>query len=190
MQAAALTRTAGSYILDLSPYPVKEMEGRERYWDSDGFVDDTAAVLEKRLPSPRVGSHLPSHAALLTGMPVLKEALRMMVDHYPETMGVVWFYKPSMLFRTVFSVFRLWVPKRTRDKFVIVREGEEHLHFLAAEPSRKEGCAPEVLPPELGGTGPPLDGDRFLLRAIETYEAALRDGGGVWWKDDGKTKHG
>ncbi|KAL1512351.1 hypothetical protein AB1Y20_005611 [Prymnesium parvum] len=169
-RAAALIRTHGSMILDLSPYPAEAMRGRSRYWDSDGWVDDTAALLEGRVPSPSVGPHLPSHATLATGLPVLKEALRLMVDHYPEMLHRVWFYKPSLVFRAIFNIFRLWVPPKTREKFVLVREGEEHLHFLSRDPSDEQGCAPEELPPELGGTGEPLDGDRFLLRALTRYD--------------------
>eukprot|EP00966_Prymnesium_polylepis_P119507 2762091-Prymnesium_polylepis.1 len=136
-----------------------------------------------------------------------------MVEHYPESMHCIYFYRPSVVFRAVFNVFRLWVPRRrarcgprpdapvrlggaaaraggltqqltgwvrsrggrrTREKFVLVREGEEHLHFLAADPASTHGCAPQVLPAELGGSGPQLDGDRFMLRAIGMYDATPR----------------
>ena len=126
------------------------------------------AVKERRAPVPNVGPHLPSHETMPLGLGVLKEALRMILNNYPESMHRVWFYRPALAFRFSFSIIRLLVPRRTREKFVLVREGEERAHFL--HPSAASGCAPEVLPPEFGGTGLPLDGDRFLLRAIEFYD--------------------
>lgn len=100
----------------------------------------------------------------------------MAVEHVcpDDALHRVWFYRPSFVFRTIFRIFRLWVPKETRCKFVLVNEGEEHHHFLAVDPANQHGCAPEVLPVELGGTGPPLDGDRFLERAVELYDATAQ----------------
>ena len=53
---------------------------------------------------------------------------------------------------------------------MLVREGEEDRHFFA--PPSEGGCGlrPEEAPKELGGSGPSLDGDRFLMRACERYE--------------------
>ena len=105
-----------SYILDVGAYPAAEMKGRARYWDADGFVDDFAAVAQRRSPRPTVAPHLPHHASMGDGLPVLKEALALITSHYPDSLRRVWFYRPSLAFRAVFAVFRLWVPKKTRDK--------------------------------------------------------------------------
>ena len=37
-----------------------------------------------------------------------------------------------MAFRAIFAIFRMWVPRVTRERFVLVREGDEHKFF---EPS-------------------------------------------------------
>lgn len=166
-RAAAAVTTQGSYILDLGPFPAAEMErhGRLRFWDADGIVDDFKCVAERRAPRPAVGPHLEGHETMDNGLPVLKESLRMLTRYYPEMMKKVYFYRPGFVFKAVFKIFSLWVPADTREKFVMVNEGEEHLHFLA--PGR---CRSEDLPPEVGGTGPPMDGDRFLMRAVEHYD--------------------
>lgn len=167
-RAAAATTTQGSYILDLGNFPAAEMERyeRRRFWDADGVVDDSRCIAERRAPRPAVGPHLPEHETMQDGLPVLKESLRMLTRYYPEMMKKVYFYRPGFIFRSVFRIFSLWVPADTREKFVMVNEGEEHLHFLAPG-----ACRSEDLPPEVGGTGPPMDGDRFLQRAVEHYDA-------------------
>jgi hypothetical protein len=133
-----------------------------RYWDADGAgsVEQPAAVLP----------HLAQHPTL-SGLGVLKEALRLMERQYPETLHRVYFYRPGLAFRLVFNVFRLWVPTTTRERFVLVRPGQEHAHFFA--PASAGGCdlERESTPRELGGYGPSLDGDRFLLKACERYDA-------------------
>ena len=40
-----------------------------------------------------------------SGMPVLKEAMRMVTENYPELLHRVYFYRPSPLFRAAFAVF-------------------------------------------------------------------------------------
>ena len=158
-------RAKGSYILDVGSYPTEEMarhKGTGRYWDADGAgsVEQPAAVLP----------HLAQHPTL-SGLGVLKEALRLMERQYPETLHRVYFYRPGLAFRLVFNVFRLWVPTTTRERFVLVRPGQEHAHFFA--PASAGGCdlERESTPRELGGYGPSLDGDRFLLKACERYDA-------------------
>ena len=76
-------------------------------------------------------------------------------------------------FRVIFNIFRLWVPRSTRERFVLVREGDEAHHFFSPPP---KGCglSREQAPKELGGNGPSLEGDRFILRACERYDATAR----------------
>lgn len=162
----------GAYILDVGGYPVAEMAAhhaaRTRYWDADGEGDvrQPAAVLP----------HLPDHASL-TGLGVLKEALRICERHYPETLHKVFFYRPGPGFRMLFAIFRMWVPRSTRDRFVLVRPGEEARHFFRPPP-HGAGLRPEDTPRELGGCGPSLDGDLFLRRACDWYDAtAMEDSG-------------
>ncbi|CAE8641503.1 unnamed protein product, partial [Polarella glacialis] len=168
-RAACETQHEGSYILDLSSYPDKEMakHSHSRFWDADGIVDESESINQHRTKcwdSPSVGPHFPSHVSMEGGLPVLKEALRMMTTYYPGLLKRVYFYRPGFLFRALFNIFSMWVPPDTRAKFVMVAKGEEHLHFLA--PGE---CSPARVPPELGGRGPPLDGDRFLGAAVKRY---------------------
>ena len=153
----------GYYILDVGNYPAKEMAPfAARFWDEDG-----AGVAAADGTVPCVGPSLPGHHEL-KGLAVLKESLRLLERYYPETMGRIFFYRPGLGFRAVFAIFRLWVPKSSRDRFILVREGEERKFF--EPPPHGAGLDPATTPRELGGTGPSLEGDRFLLRAVERYE--------------------
>ena len=171
--AAALPARVGSkgaYILDVGGYPVAEMAAhnpaRTRYWDADGEGDvrKPAAVLP----------HLPGHSSL-AGLGVLKEAMRICERHYPETLHKVFFYRPGPAFRVIFAIFRMWVPKTTRDRFVLVRPGDEPRHFFRPPP-HGAGLRPEDTPREFGGRGPSLEGDLFLRRACDRYDATATGG--------------
>eukprot|EP00933_Yihiella_yeosuensis_P071829 TRINITY_DN80071_c0_g1_i1.p1 TRINITY_DN80071_c0_g1~~TRINITY_DN80071_c0_g1_i1.p1 ORF type:complete len:430 (+),score=44.43 TRINITY_DN80071_c0_g1_i1:25-1314(+) len=166
-RAACESRESGSYILDLGSYPVEAMSkyDNKRYWDADGTIDCSHVIAERCAPTPSVGPHLPEHETLPDGLPTLKEALRLMTTYYPDFLNKVYFYRPTFLFKTIFAVFSMWVPSDTRQKFVLVNEGEEHKYFLSPN-----ACNPTEVPPELGGKGAPLDGDRFILKAIERYD--------------------
>eukprot|EP00322_Chrysochromulina_rotalis_P018995 CAMPEP_0115835464 /NCGR_PEP_ID=MMETSP0287-20121206/4207_1 /TAXON_ID=412157 /ORGANISM="Chrysochromulina rotalis, Strain UIO044" /LENGTH=382 /DNA_ID=CAMNT_0003288921 /DNA_START=117 /DNA_END=1264 /DNA_ORIENTATION=- len=150
-------------VFDVGAYPKEGMKphGAERYWDADGpgSVEQPAAVLP----------HLPGHTSL-AGLGVLKEALHLMERHYPETMHKIYFYRPSLGFQVIFNIFRLWVPRSTRERFVMVRVGQEDKFFFG--PSSVGGCDldRETAPKEIGGFGPSLDGDRFLMLACEKNE--------------------
>ena len=157
----------GMYILDVGGYPHKEMARHStRYWDADG-EGWPGPNGETGGEAPCAGPILAGHHQL-KGLAVLKEALRILERHYPETMQRIFFYRPGTGFRMVFAIFRLWVPKSSRDRFVLVREGDEKRFF--APPPHGAGLRPEDTPRELGGSGPSLDGDRFLTRALERYE--------------------
>lgn len=154
-----------SYIVDLSNFPKDAMEkySYARYWDADGVVDCSDAIKQRRAPTPCIGPHPKSHLTMEDGLPVLKEAIRMVTTYYPEQLKYVYFYRPGFVFRAIFSIFSLWVTPTTRKKFVLVNEGEEHKHFLST-------CDPAQVPSELGGTGKSLDGDRFLAEAVARYD--------------------
>ena len=158
----------GAYILDVGSYPTEEMgkhSAGKRYWDLDG----EPSVSGKKGHEPCAGPSLPGHHGLGSGMRVLKEAMRIMERHYPETLHTVYFYRPGMTFRLAFAIFRLWVPKSTRDRFILVREGEENVFF---EPQpRGCGLRREEAPVELGGTGASLEGDLYLLKSCSMYDA-------------------
>lgn len=164
-RAALETRTKGSYILDLGDYPTDDMAKRShrRFWDADGVIDDGRTVEEGVKP------HLPQHRHL-EGLSVLKESMRMMQTYYPELLKKVYFYQPPFWFRAVFKIFRLWVPADTRERFVIVKKGDESKHFL------KPGVMDSAeVPVELGGTGTVrLDGDGFLSAAVKRYDSEAR----------------
>mmetsp|Transcript_43236 Transcript_43236/g.71912 ORF Transcript_43236/g.71912 Transcript_43236/m.71912 type:complete len:399 (+) Transcript_43236:303-1499(+) len=167
-RAATSCSMNASYILDLGPFPVKELCTGKRYWDANGVVDDSAALAERRAPHLSVRPHLPWHETMAAGLPMLREALRLATLHYPELLHRVYFYKPGRVFRAIFAIFRLWVPPNTRKRFVLVNEGEESLHFASHGP---RGVPREQLPTELGGTGFSLRGDEFLMDAVIAYDA-------------------
>lgn len=83
----------------------------------------------------------------------------------------VYFYRPSWTFQLAFAIFKLWVDPVTRNKFVLVPEGQEALLL--------EEIAPEQLPAEFHGQtngvpcgpmGRPLEGDVFVLDAAYLYD--------------------
>jgi len=166
-RAAAEIKSRGSYICDVGAFPESEMVdfAFARYWEADGAPDDSRCIQERRRPDPSVGPHLPEHETMPEGLPVLRESLRLVTTHYPELLKKVYFYRPGFVFRAIFNIFSLWVPAGTRAKFVLVSEGEEHKHFLAPG-----ACDPAEVPVELGGRGPSLCGDRFVMRALERYD--------------------
>lgn len=139
--------------------------GHARYWAADGSRDESAALRARAAPRRAVGPHLPAHEACAEGLPTLREALRMATAYYPESLHAVWFYNPGLLFSLAYRVFAQWLPAETRAKLRVVRKGEEAAAFLAPGVLN-----PADVPRELGGSGPSLDGDRFLLRAIELYD--------------------
>lgn len=164
-----------SYILDLGAFPSTEMPPDDecarrggRYWDADGAGAEASVA-----SPPMVGPHLPHHLAMRKPLDVLREALRLMTNHYPAMLHRVYFYRPGPAFRFVLPLIKMWVPKSTRERFVAVLPGEEHLHFLADGP---RGLRAEDVPRELGGRGASLGGDRFLLRAVERYDATATRG--------------
>lgn len=163
-----------AYILDVGHYPKVEMaaHGHSRYWHLDG--ESTAKPGKNGVwhgeELPMAGPCLAGHHAL-SGLGVLKEAMRLLERFYPEGLHTVYFYRPGAAFRMLFAVFRLWARPSTRDRFVLVRPGEEDATFFAPPP---KGCGlrREDTPKEFGGTSETgLDGDRFLLRACERYDA-------------------
>ena len=122
-------------------------------------------------------THLAEHTARkVAGLAMALEALRMMERFYPEGLARVYFYRPSAPFRLVFAIFRLWVQKSTRERFVLVREGDEAKFFFdgGANAATGLGLRRDQIPSSFGGSGPPLDGDRFLLRACEAYDRTAR----------------
>ena len=174
--ADLLERGAGSkgaYILDVGGYPTAEMAQFQgaRYWDSDGVPDEVTGKRGSELPC--AGPALPGHHELKQ-LAVLREAFRIAERFYPETLGRLIFYRPNLTFRAIFAVFRMWVAPVTRDRFKMVKQGEEAAAFFAPPEEGGLGLRPEDTPRELGGSGPSLDGDRFLLRACERYEATAR----------------
>ena len=168
-RAVALAGSA-SYILDLSAYPAAEMarHGHARYWNADGARDCSAALRSRAAPDGATGPFPRAHVESADGLPVLREALRIATTHYPESLRAVWFYNPGAIFSLLHRVFSAWLPADTRAKMRVVRRGQEHAPGGFLAPGALDARA---VPVELGGEGPSLDGDRFLLRAVELYDA-------------------
>eukprot|EP00928_Gymnodinium_smaydae_P071992 TRINITY_DN55444_c0_g1_i1.p1 TRINITY_DN55444_c0_g1~~TRINITY_DN55444_c0_g1_i1.p1 ORF type:complete len:452 (-),score=29.43 TRINITY_DN55444_c0_g1_i1:154-1509(-) len=96
------------------------------------------------------------------GMAVLRAALTIGSQHYPEFLARVTFLRSDFLFSVAFKVFRLWVHRRSRDKFVFLGGSidppiENLMELYPAD----------ELPIEFGGRGWSLEGDGFMRRGAE-----------------------
>ncbi|CAJ1428676.1 unnamed protein product [Effrenium voratum] len=167
-KVAALGKGPASYILDISP-PKQQ-----------GNVSGTAGLErnynEARNPyySRGAGKEAPSEAileelgSLDNGFAVLKAAITILNQHYPGIVGRVFYLNSDMLFWGAFKIFSRWISDR----------GSIDFKFLGPNGWREEPLSrlldhfdQSQLPAEWGGTGPSLNGDEFLARAIDRYES-------------------
>ena len=104
------------------------------------------------------------------GMGVLKAAMKIIQNHYPEMLRRIIFYESAAWFTLMFKVFSLWTSSRTREKFLFVGSG-----WLHWKPSKLlEYFDEDKLPEEFGGKGPSLRNDKYIEEAVEKYEAESR----------------
>merc|ERR1719330_255544 len=153
----------GSYILDIGPAPDVSQapfccSGGGDY-DYQHSRNPYYASGEGKNTTPE---NLARFGELNTGMSITRAAAMIGSKYYPEMLGRITFLRSNMLFSLAFKVFRLWVHKRSRDKF-------EFLGGALDPPMQKlfELYSPEELPEEFGGTGWRLDGDNFLREAVK-----------------------
>ncbi|CAE7237081.1 kif7, partial [Symbiodinium natans] len=161
----------GSYLLDIGRVAERSsfsgtgggqdffpQESKNPYYQQGAGKDAPAELLER-------------YGELNSGMAVLRAALRIAGDHYPELLSRVVFLRSDWLFSLAFKVFRLWANKKTRDKFLFIggkadppmAQLQDWFHY-------------QQLPAEFGGQGYSLDGDNFLRRAVDHLDAEAKQG--------------
>jgi len=150
----------GSYILDIGevPFPgtISGTGGSPGKSESDNPYHKRRAGLEA--PACLVECF----GELTGGMAVLRASINIANNHYPELMSRVVVLGSNWLFSAAFNIFSLWMHKRSRAKFVFVRQVEQ----------LREWYDESELPEEYGGFagGWRLNGDEFIAKAIESYD--------------------
>jgi len=104
---------------------------------------------------------------LSSGMGVLRAAIAIGGQHYPELNERMVMLRSNWLFYAAFRVFSMWMHPHTREKVVFVESGWGSRPMSAL----KEWFGETSLPVEFGGSGWSLGGDSFIRRAIELYDS-------------------
>jgi len=169
-KVAAAGRGPASYILDIGDVAgvvgtVSGTGGLDRTYDESKNPFYAAGAGTADAPSPRM---VEEFGSLDNGFAVLKAAIKILNLHYPGTIGQVFYLNSDMLFWGAFKIFSRWVADR----------GSIDFKFLGPNGWRDEPISrlldtysPEELFREWGGSGPTLDTDAFLARAVGHYEA-------------------
>ncbi|CAJ1455760.1 unnamed protein product, partial [Effrenium voratum] len=154
----------GSYLLDIGKV---NMRGTVSGSGGGGM---TPKESNNRYYKEGAGRHcsdelLADFGELSGGLAVLRAALTIASEHYPELLSRIVFLNADLMFSLVFKIFRLWAHKRTRDKFLFLGgKADPPLEQLF------EWYDPSELPEEFGGTGWRLDTDAFMARAIPALD--------------------
>ena len=106
--------------------------------------------------------------SLDNGFAVLKAAITILNRHYPGIVGRVFYLNSDMVFWGAFKIFSRWISDR----------GSIDFQFLGPAQWREDPVSKlleyydsDQLFEEWGGSGPKLNGDEFMQRAIERYES-------------------
>jgi len=171
---------SASYILDLSyldfdaTYSASAPASARRKGRQEGEHDAGAATEEDLEPvqSEQNATALSEPAdiaalypGLTPGLSVLRAAMGIMNAHYPELVAKIYIWHADWSFYAVSKIFLLWVNDRTRKKFKFVGKG----YTEWAESTLLDDFDEAALPPEFGGSGPPLEQDNFLRQAVDRY---------------------
>mmetsp|Transcript_63868 Transcript_63868/g.118736 ORF Transcript_63868/g.118736 Transcript_63868/m.118736 type:complete len:422 (-) Transcript_63868:120-1385(-) len=171
---AQLGRGPASYILDVGPIgnvlgKVSGTAGLDRKYEESVNPYYKAGAGTADAPSQKMVEELGS---LDNGFLVLKAAIKILNKHYPGVIGRVYYLNSDMIFWGAFKVFSRWISDSGSIEFQFLGEAgwrEEPICTLL------DSYEKEQLPPEWCGTGTPLDGDAFLQRALDYYEASARE---------------
>jgi len=174
-KVAQLGRGPATYILDIGPVggqagKVSGTGGLDRDYDESKNPYYKAGAGSKEAPSAEMLEELGS---LDNGFAVLKAAIRVLNRHYPGVITRVYYLNSDMVFWGAFKIFSRWIADRGSIDFQFLGEAgwrEDPVSKLL------ETVAPEELFEEWGGSGPRLDGDEFLSRALKQYEAEAKEG--------------
>lgn len=167
-KVASMGKGPGSYILDIGAVGkvgnVSGTAGHERVYNENRNPYYAAGAGTKDAPSDEALGELGS---LDNGFAVLKAAITILNRHYPGIVGRVFYLNSDMVFWGAFKIFSRWISDR----------GSIDFQFLGPASWREDPVSklldyyePNQLPEEWGGTGPRLNGDEFMQRAIEHYE--------------------
>ncbi|CAK0904297.1 unnamed protein product, partial [Prorocentrum cordatum] len=153
----------GSYILDVSDVeragtvsgtgggPGKRHESRNPHFARGAGADAPKALLQE-------------FGALNSGLAVLRAAIRIGTEYYPEFLSHIVFLRPNVLFSTFFKIFRVWFHPRTRNKLRMLG-GWAHPPVARLD----QWYDRQQLPAEFGGEGWCLEHDAFLRSALDAY---------------------
>eukprot|EP00930_Biecheleria_cincta_P045032 TRINITY_DN31033_c0_g1_i2.p1 TRINITY_DN31033_c0_g1~~TRINITY_DN31033_c0_g1_i2.p1 ORF type:complete len:498 (+),score=95.28 TRINITY_DN31033_c0_g1_i2:39-1532(+) len=143
-----------------------QMDNDRVFGDTDAFVKYRLQVMEKAMAELNFASGEPedlcqvhdySGVSLLFKTPEVKAGVAAMTkvfsDHYPETKGKTIFVNFPGVFSKLFQAFSVFIPERTRKKFLILAEDDQEGLFRQISPTK--------VPEALGG----------LLRPVEDAEA-------------------
>jgi len=174
-KVARLGHGPATYIMDIGPVGgrvgnVSGTGGLDRDYDESINPYYRAGAGSKDAPSAAMLEDLGS---LDNGFAVLKAAIRILNRHYPGVISRVYYLHSDMIFWGAFKIFSRWIADRGSIDFDFLGEAA-----WREDPVSKllEAVAPEELFEEWGGSGPRLDGDEFLARALKQYEEEAKEG--------------
>ena len=102
------------------------------------------------------------------GLKVLKAAVTMLSDHYPELLQNCYFAHSDTLFWCIFKAIGMWVDSRTRKKFTFIGNGWKDHPMLKTLIKRFDS---DQILSDFGGDALGFDGEEFIRRAVQRYDA-------------------
>jgi len=136
-----------------------QMDNEKVFGDPDAFVRYRLQVMETAMaklsleagaPEDLCQVHDYSGVSLLFKSDEVKGGIaamtRVFSAHYPETKGKTIFVKFPTLFSKLFQAFSIFIPEKTRKKFIILGEADQALLF--------DHVPPEAVPEDMGGLLP------------------------------------
>lgn len=160
--------------------------GDAAFGDVEAFVKYRTCIMEQlmsRLQFERGQPETVTQVHDYTGVPLIFKSsqvkagvnaiTKVFAAHYPETKGTTIFVNFPAIFSRLFQAFSRFIPERTRNKFVILGEGDHELLFRQ--------IPPEQVPESIGGMLPRLPGKVTgpctvtVVRAGSTEQVLLKD---------------
>jgi hypothetical protein len=118
------------------------------------------------IPSEEINALLKQYGEATPGLKVLKIAMLVLQEYYPESLKRVVFVHSDISFWLLFKVFSLWAQKRTRKKFMFIGNGWKDYPMSSLE----EWMDKDQIYKDFGGDGPAMGGDDFVKRAVAMYD--------------------
>jgi hypothetical protein len=118
------------------------------------------------IPSEEINALLKQYGEATPGLKVLKIAMLVLQEYYPESLKRVVFVHSDISFWLLFKIFSLWAQKRTRKKFMFIGNGWKDYPMSSLE----EWMDKDQIYKDFGGDGPAMGGDDFVKRAVAMYD--------------------